>query len=112
MVSAFGDSVNPTTEGLDPAKTANDLADFVLQAGVDGVDIDYEDFGAMNQEDGSAERWLETFTQALRTKLPMGQFIISHAPIAPWLSPRYKSGAYLAVNEAVGNLIDFYMKTG
>lgn len=33
----------------------------------------------MNAQDGSAENWLATFTQALRAQLPRGQYIITHA---------------------------------
>jgi len=33
----------------------------------------------MNAQDGSAENWLVTFTQALRAQLPQGQYIITHA---------------------------------
>ena len=33
----------------------------------------------MDKGDGSAESWLATFTQQLRTQLPQGQFILSHA---------------------------------
>lgn len=47
MVSAFGATEFPTTEGRDATKTANDLADFVLANNLDGVDIDWEDNGAM-----------------------------------------------------------------
>jgi chitinase len=108
MISAFGSTEQPTTQGFDPVKTANDLADFALQVGVDGVDIDYEDLDAMNKKDGSAEKWLITFMKTLRQKLPTGKFLVSHAPIGPWFSPIFTSGAYIAVDKAVGNLIDFY----
>ncbi|KAG2042641.1 glycoside hydrolase family 18 protein [Suillus americanus] len=108
IVTAFGSTDAPTTEGYDPTTVANDLAAFVLEYGLDGVDIDYEDFNAMNAENGSAETWLTTFTTALRAKLPQGQYILTHAPVAPWFSTSYTSGAYLTVNENVGSLIDWY----
>lgn len=41
LVSAFGATEFPTTEGKDAVKTANDLADFVLANHFDGVDIDW-----------------------------------------------------------------------
>lgn len=41
LVSAFGATEFPTTEGKEPVKTANDLADFVLANHFDGVDIDW-----------------------------------------------------------------------
>lgn len=108
IVSAFGSTDAPTSEGYDPTTIANDLAAFVLKYNLDGVDIDYEDFNAMNAENGSAETWLTTFTKALRAKLPQGQYILTHAPVAPWFSTSYTSGAYLTVNKNVGSLIDWY----
>jgi len=69
------------------------------------VDIDWEDSGAMEQ--GTGEKWLIKFTQRLRQLIP--QHIITHAPQAPYFSSSsYKNGAYVAVNQKVGNLIDFY----
>jgi chitinase len=108
IVSAFGSTDAPTSEGYDPTTIANNLAAFVLEYDLDGVDIDYEDFNAMNAMNGSAETWLTTFTQTLRAALPQGQFILTHAPVAPWFSPTYTSGAYLTVNKNVGSLIDWY----
>jgi len=110
MVSAFGATEQPTTGGADPVATADQLAAFVTQNDLDGVDIDYEDFQAINLKDGSAENWLIKFTTELRKKLPAGQYTITHAPVAPWFSgaPTYTSGAYLAVDKAVGSMIDWY----
>lgn len=42
-------------------------------------DVDYEDEPAMNKANGAAEQWLVTFTQALRSQLPQGQYILTHA---------------------------------
>ncbi|KAI6107434.1 glycoside hydrolase superfamily [Pisolithus thermaeus] len=108
IVSAFGSTDAPISTGADPTATANNLVAFVKQYGLDSADIDYEDFNAVNAQDGSAENWLTTFTQALRAQLPEGQYIITHAPVAPWFSPIYASGAYLAVDQMVGSLIDWY----
>ncbi|KAH7890780.1 glycoside hydrolase family 18 protein [Phlebopus sp. FC_14] len=108
VVSAFGSSEAPTSSGADPTTTANNLAAFVIQYGLDGVDVDYEDFNAINAMNGEAETWLSTFTTALRAKLPQGQYIVTHAPVAPWFSPTYTSGAYLKVDQTVGSLIDWY----
>lgn len=41
---------------MDPIKTAQQLAAYVVQYGFDGVDIDYEDMDAMNSN--KAEAWL------------------------------------------------------
>ncbi|KAG0709374.1 glycoside hydrolase family 18 protein [Suillus ampliporus] len=104
IVSAFGSTDAPTSEGYDPTTIANDLAAFVLEYDLDGVDIDYEDFNAMNAENGSAETWLTTFTKALRAKASARSI---------HFNPRtrcsmYSSGAYLTVNKNVGSLIDWY----
>ncbi|EIW78988.1 glycoside hydrolase family 18 protein [Coniophora puteana RWD-64-598 SS2] len=110
VVSAFGADFFPTSgsPALDPTQTADQLAAWVIQYGLDGVDIDYEDYTAMNKKDGSAEQWLITFTTELRKKLPASDYFISHAPLAPWFSPIYTSGGYLKVDQQVGSLIDWY----
>ncbi|EGO22388.1 glycoside hydrolase family 18 protein [Serpula lacrymans var. lacrymans S7.9] len=108
IVSAFGSTEAPTSSGEDPTTTANNLAAWVIQYDLDGVDVDYEDFNAINAQDGSAETWLSTFTTAIRAKLPQGQYILTHAPVAPWFSSIYTTGAYLKVDQNVGSLIDWY----
>jgi len=108
VVSAFGATEQPTTEGKDPNDVANALAAFVTQYGFDGVDIDYEDLDAFDNATGG-EQWLITFTQALRKQLPQGQYLLTHAPLAPWFQPgHWGGGGYLAVHKAVGDLIDWY----
>lgn len=42
IVSAFGSTDAPTTNGADPIATANTMAEFVIQYGLDGIDVDYE----------------------------------------------------------------------
>lgn len=107
IVSAFGSTDIPTTAGADPVATANTMAAWVIEYGLDGIDIDYEDFNAMNT--GIAEAWLTTFTKQLRAKLPQGSYIITHAPVAPWFTPtHYPGGGYLKVHANVGSLIDWY----
>ena len=85
------------------------MAQFVLDNSLDGIDVDYEDLTAMNKGDGAAEAWVTTFTQTLRQTLPQGQFILTHAPLAPWLSPnaQFKAGAYLTIHKNVGSMIDW-----
>jgi len=109
MVSAFGSTDVPTSSGADPIATANTMGQWVIQYGLDGIDVDYEDFNAFDAGNGKAEAWLISFTTQLRTILPQGQYIITHAPVAPWFSPNiWGGGGYLKVNSAVGNLIDWY----
>ncbi|KAG1822394.1 hypothetical protein EV424DRAFT_1346603 [Suillus variegatus] len=71
IVSAFGSTDVPTTDGYDPTILANSLADYVLEYDIDGVDVDYADIYAMDAENGSAEIWLTTFTIAFRARLPI-----------------------------------------
>ncbi|OCH87393.1 glycoside hydrolase family 18 protein [Obba rivulosa] len=107
MVSAFGSTDVPTSTGADPTNTANTFAAWVKQYDLDGIDVDYEDFDAMDA--GTGEAWLVTFTTQLRNQLPAGQFIITHAPVAPWFSPNiWTNGGYLQVNSEVGSLIDWF----
>ncbi|TFK66172.1 glycoside hydrolase family 18 protein [Pluteus cervinus] len=107
VVSVFGSTDIPTTTGSDPVQLANSLAAWVKQYSLDGIDVDYEDFGAFNG--GTAESWLISFTKQLRNQLPSGQYIITHAPVAPWFSPNiWPGGGYLRINREVGSLIDWY----
>jgi len=63
----------------------------------------------MDKGDGSAEEWLITFTRQLRGNLPQGEFIVTHAPLAPWFTPeKYGGGAYNKVHAEVGDSIDWY----
>ncbi|KAF9530432.1 glycoside hydrolase [Crepidotus variabilis] len=110
VVSVFGSTDVPTSSGVDPIATANTMAAWVKKYNLDGIDVDYEDFNAFNAADGSAENWLISFTKQLRTQLPQGQYILTHAPVAPWFSPVSfgKGGGYLKVHQQVGSLIDWY----
>ncbi|KAL7410595.1 glycoside hydrolase superfamily [Mrakia frigida] len=108
MVSAFGATDTPTTSGYDAVEVATRLASFVKQYDLDGVDIDYEDFPAFSS--GSAIPWLITLQQTLRAQLPSPQYIISHAPLAPWFTSAstYNQGGYRGVYKAAGDGIDFF----
>ncbi|KAF8552690.1 glycoside hydrolase family 18 protein [Imleria badia] len=109
IVSGFGSTETPTSSGVDAVTSANDMAAWVIQYGVQGIDVDYEDFSAFNHNGGIAETWLINYTKQLRAKLPRGQYIISHAPVAPWFSPTmWSGGGYIAIDKSVGSLIDWY----
>ncbi|KAJ7603875.1 glycoside hydrolase [Mycena polygramma] len=108
IVSAFGSGPVPTSSGDDPTAAANYISNYVITYGLDGVDVDYEDFSAVETA-GTAVAWLTTFTQALRAQLPAGQYILTHAPVAPWFTPnRWPDNGYLGVHAAVGDIIDWY----
>ncbi|KAJ7247665.1 glycoside hydrolase [Mycena haematopus] len=109
MVSAFGSTDVPTSSGVNPVTMATTMANWVVQYNLDGIDVDYEDFNAFDAGTGAAENWLISFTTQLRTILPQGSYIITHAPVAPWFSPNtWGGGGYLKVHQSVGNLIDWY----
>ena len=52
MLSAFGATEKPTSLGIDPTSCANSIADYVVNYGLDGVDVDYEDSSAFEQGTG------------------------------------------------------------
>ncbi|KAM5540711.1 hypothetical protein V8D89_005742 [Ganoderma adspersum] len=110
IASAFGATDTPTTAGANAVSTANSMAKWVKTHGLDGIDVDYEDLAAMNSGTGKAEKWVIQFTQTLRKSLPKGHYILTHAPLAPWLAPshQFKAGAYVKINKSVGSLIDWY----
>ncbi|KAH7886592.1 glycoside hydrolase family 18 protein [Phlebopus sp. FC_14] len=109
VVALFGSTETPTSSGYDPINTANTMAAWVIEYGLQGVDVDYEDFYAFDAGTGAAEQWLGNFTKQLRTQLPQGQYILTHAPVAPWFSPNvWGGGGYLLVNSMVGSMIDWY----
>ena len=57
IVSAFGDSEQPTSSKADPVSTANSMAQFVLNNGLEGIDVDYE-VCALRMEDDLRLIWL------------------------------------------------------
>ncbi|KAJ3504218.1 hypothetical protein NLJ89_g8052 [Agrocybe chaxingu] len=108
IVSVFGSTDVPTSTNADPIATANKMAAWVKQYDLDGIDVDYEDFNAFSAGDGKAETWLISFTKQLRTQLPQGTYILTHAPVAPFSPSKYGGGGYLKVHSSVGSLIDWY----
>lgn len=42
IVSVFGSTDVPTSVGADPIATANTMANWVIEFGLDGIDVDYE----------------------------------------------------------------------
>ncbi|KAK7451184.1 hypothetical protein VKT23_012516 [Stygiomarasmius scandens] len=101
MASAFGATDAPTQQ--DPQAVAKKISDFVIKSELDGIDIDYEDFPAVDT--GKAGDWLIKLTKALRQQLPQGKYLLTHAPVAPWFG---KGKLYAQVDKAVGKMIDWY----
>lgn len=106
LVSAFGATDYPTN--TDPDFTCTKLANFVKDNKLDGVDLDYEDNAAMEQ--GIAEDWLIKCTKAIRRVLPVGQYILTHAPQAPYFmgTSHYPQNGYIKIHQQAGDLIDWY----
>jgi len=108
LVSAFGETDKPVSQGADAEAVAQELADFVTTNQLDGVDLDFEDKDAM--ENGVAEKWLITITKELRKKLGPDA-IITHAPQGPYFfmgKEKYPGGGYTRVNKEVGDSINWY----
>lgn len=76
LISAFGATDMPTSKSATTVCT--NLANFAKKNLFDGVDLDYEDNEAF--EKGTAEKWLIDCTKAIRKILPVGQYILTHAP--------------------------------
>ncbi|KAG9310473.1 glycoside hydrolase family 18 protein [Chiua virens] len=111
IVSAFGSTETPTSSGYNAVMTANTMAAWVTEYGVNGIDVDYEvkslrDFTAFNSGGGDAETWLISFTQQLRAQLPQGEYILTHA--REFSPSMWTGGGYLAVDQSVGSMIDWY----
>jgi chitinase len=96
VLSAFGATWLPTAENAQI--TCDRLAELVIQNNLDGIDLDYEDNDAMNH--GKAEEWLIKCTQTIRQKLPKGQYLLTHAPQAPYFIGKrvYPNGGYVTIN--------------
>lgn len=87
---------------------AGQIADFVAERGLDGVDLDFEDtagFESGSSYDGVA--FLVALTRALAAALPAGRNLITHAPQPPYLSPHFLGGPYLKVLEQAGDAISW-----
>jgi chitinase len=107
LVSAFGATNKPCSGGENAQQTCTQLAVWAKENGFDGVDIDFEDTGTFNYN-GDGEAWLIECTRSVRNVLPLGEYIVTHAPQAPYFDGLYPHGAYLGVNKEVGHLIDWY----
>ena len=66
MVSAFGATEMPTTEGRSAIDCAVELGQYVKENDLDGVDIDWEDTAAFQQTHFKGEQWLIELTRKLR----------------------------------------------
>jgi chitinase len=107
LVSAFGATNHPCSGGENAQQTCTQLAQWAKDNNFDGVDLDFEDSGSFNAN-GDGEAWLIECTRTIRDILPSGEYLLTHAPQAPYFDGLYPHGGYLAVHGAVGDLIDWY----
>ena len=116
LISAFGATSYPTTEGIPATACGENLAQYVIDMKLDGVDLDYEDNGAMEQ--GEAVPWLIAMTEAMLMKFKATgkKYIITHAPQAPYfMNGKYPKNyvdfhkSLLSDGSTVGDHIDSYL---
>lgn len=106
MVSVFGATDTPQSLGKDPTALGKTIAQFVKDNGLDGVDVDYEEMDLFGQ--GKSANWLIDLTKSLRAELPSPDYLITHAPVAPWFNAQIYPEGYTKIHQQVGDLIDFY----
>ena len=68
LAQVFGSFEHPTTAGYIANEVAINLAQFVINYDLDGVDIDYQDSLAFYYQQG--ESWMIDFTKKLKSLLP------------------------------------------
>ena len=116
LISAFGSTSFPTSSGISATACGENLAQFVIDMQLDGVDLDYEDNQAMNE--GKAVPWLIEMTDAMVKKFKAAgkKYIMTNAPQAPYfMDGHYKQNyvdlynAKLSDGSRVGDHIDSYL---
>ena len=104
LVSAFGNSEHPTSQGFNPLTVADKLAKFVIANNFDGVNVKYMDIPALQA--GTATTWLITFFTQLRNLLPNHTIVVSLRPC--FTTDEYAGAGFRRVNKEAGSMIDFY----
>ncbi|WOO80092.1 uncharacterized protein LOC62_03G003603 [Vanrija pseudolonga] len=110
MVSAFSDDDHIVSNKADPVATAQAIGAWVKKYNVDGVDIDYEDFAPLQNDQANALSWLTSFHNELANQLPLSQYAISSTPSA-WMYGSSFGGVnsvYCKLQGAVGSKISWY----
>ncbi|KAJ9479003.1 Chitinase [Pseudozyma hubeiensis] len=106
MVSVFGATDTPQSLGKNATVLGKTIASFVKKNGLDGVDVDYEEMELFGT--GKSTPWLIELTKSLRKELPSPDYIITHAPVAPWFNTQMYPNGYTQIHQQVGDLIDWY----
>ncbi|WDE13762.1 glycosyl hydrolase family 18 protein [Thalassomonas haliotis] len=87
---------------------AANIACFITDNQLNGVDIDFEDTAAFTGGAGySGVDFLVKLTRALREILPAPQYLITHAPQPPYLASGNPMGGYVQVMAEAGEDIDW-----
>ena len=112
LVSAFGGTSFPTSQGIPARACGENLAQFVIDMQLDGVDLDYEDNDAM--EAGTAVPWLIEMTDAMvkKFKATGKKYIMTNAPQAPYFVDNRYPMNYVAFHQSVlsdGTTVGDYM---
>eukprot|EP01084_Bolivina_argentea_P258431 435676_1 len=109
ILSAFGGTDHPIGAGLSATTVASRIATAVQDYDFDGVDLDWEE-GSYFNSGGTGETWLCAVTNSLRNTYLGSDYIITHAPQAPYFmgAPNYPRGGYLTVHSNCGSNIDWY----
>ena len=116
LISAFGATSFPTSMGIPATACGENLAQFVIDLQLDGVDLDYEDNAAM--EAGTAVPWLIEMMEAMvkKFKATGREYIITNAPQAPYFIDGKYPMNYVAFHRStlsdgstVGDNIDSYL---
>lgn len=116
LISAFGATSFPTSAGIPATACGENLAKFVIDMNLDGVDLDYEDNSAMEQ--GMAIPWLTEMVDAMvKTFKAAGKsYIMTSAPQAPYfMDGKYQKNfvdfhkTKLSDGSTVGDHMDSYL---
>ena len=116
LVSAFGGTSFPTSAGVPATACGENLAQFVIDMQLDGVDLDYEDNDAMSA--GTAVPWLIELMEAMLKKFKATgrRYIITNAPQAPYFMNKKYPKNYVDFHNSVlndgskvGDNIDSYL---
>ena len=116
LISAFGATSFPTSSGISAKACGENLARFVIDMQLDGVDLDYEDNTAM--EKGTAIPWLIEMVDAMvKTFKASGKkYIMTSAPQAPYFMDGHYQKNYvdfhhskLSDGSIVGDYMDSYL---
>ncbi|MDX5593996.1 glycoside hydrolase family 18 protein [Pseudovibrio sp. SPO723] len=92
----------------DVSSFASQIAAFVEQYNFDGVDIDWEDTGAISDGSYDPTTFLVDLSSALKSALPSSQNFITHAPQCPYFYTGSDLDIYSTIAKNAGDNIDLF----